>query len=51
MYGGDAPLIPIEEAVHARLVKEGQERAQKLPASDAAAEATVAEGRLTRAGR
>ncbi|KAL3144014.1 hypothetical protein ABBQ32_003820 [Trebouxia sp. C0010 RCD-2024] len=50
-YGGAAPMIPIENAVHARLVREGLERARSSPDSDAAEDAPDAEGRLTRAGR
>ena len=50
-YGGVAPMIPIERAVHARLVREGLERARSSPESEAAVHAPDAEGRLTRAGR
>ena len=52
IYGGEAELIPIEQAVQARLVREGIQRqriASNAAAATAAAEAT--EGRLTRAGR
>ena len=48
-YGGEAAMIPIEKAVHARSVKEGLQRAQ--PQSEASQHDPVAEGRLTRAGR
>lgn len=44
-------MIPIEKAVHARLVREGLERARSSPDSEAAEDAPDAEGRLTRAGR
>ena len=50
-YGGEAAMISIDKAVHARLVKEGLERAQSSPQSEALEHDLVAEGRLTRAGR
>ena len=50
-YGGEAAMIPIEDAVHARLVQEGLERARSSPKAAAADGAQDAEGRLTRAGR
>ena len=51
VYGGEAPLVPIEEAVHARLVKEGLELARSFADNQAAEDIQDAEGRLTRAGR
>ena len=51
MYGGEAALVPIEEAVHARLVREGLERASSSADSQAVEDVQDAEGRLTRAGR
>lgn len=50
-YGGAAAMIPIENAVHARLVREGLERSRTSPDSEASEHAPDAEGRLTRAGR
>ena len=50
-YGGEAAMIPIEKAVHARLVREGLERARTSPDSEASEDDPVVEGRLTRAGR
>lgn len=44
-------MIPIEKAVHARLVREGLERARSSPDSEASEHDPVMEGRLTRAGR
>lgn len=44
-------MIPIEKAVHARLVREGLERARTSPDSEASEDDPVVEGRLTRAGR
>lgn len=51
IYGGEAAMVPIEEAVHARLVKEGVERARSSADNQTAEEVEDAEGRLTRAGR
>ena len=50
-YGGEAEMIPIETAVHARLVREGLEQAKSAPANAAADGASDSEGRLARAGR
>ena len=44
-------MISIEKAVHARLVREGLERARSSPDSEASEHDPVMEGRLTRAGR
>ena len=44
-------MVPIEDAVHARLVREGLERAKSSPQGAASDGAQDAEGRLTRAGR
>ena len=51
VYGGEAALVPIEDAVHARLVREGLERASSSADSQAVEDIQDAEGRLTRAGR
>lgn len=51
IYGGQAAMVPIEEAVHARLVREGLERARSSADNQTAEEVEDAEGRLTRAGR
>lgn len=52
MYGGEAELIPIEQAVQARLALEGMQRERIASNADAATSASeAAEGRLTRAGR
>ena len=49
-YGGQAAMIPIEKAVHARLVSH-LERARSSPESEPSEDVPDAEGRLTRAGR
>ncbi|DBA77591.1 TPA: hypothetical protein ACH3X1_009392 [Trebouxia sp. C0004] len=51
IYGGEAAMVPIEGAVHARLVREGLERARSCADNQTAEEVEDAEGRLTRAGR
>ena len=52
LYGGQAELIPIEQAVQARLVREGMQRERIASHAEAAACSNEpAEGRLTRAGR
>lgn len=52
MYGGEAELIPIEQAVQARLALEGMQRERIASNADAAASTgEAAEGRMTRAGR
>lgn len=52
LYGGEAELIPIEQAVQARLVQEGMRRERIASNAIAAAnDSEPTEGRFTRAGR
>ena len=50
-YGGDATLVPIAAAVHARQVREGLKRARSSADNAVSDDVENAEGRLTRAGR
>lgn len=51
IYGGAAAMVPIEQAVSARLVMEGLQRATSSTDSQTVEDLEDAEGRLTRAGR
>lgn len=52
LYGGEAELIPIEQAVQARLLQEGMQRERIARNAEAAVSGEeAAEGRWTRAGR